>query len=292
MLYQIFSIIAPVFICAFVGYGWSRLQQPYDREFVTRLITNISAPCLVFATFMEVSVSIQPFLSMMLGAFLNLCIVGLIALAILKALKLDLHAFLPSQMFPNTGNMGLPLCLLAFGEEGLALGITYFAVNSFFHFTVGVAISKGSMTAGSLARNPMFFAVILTLLLVYFDIPVPAWIVNTTDLLAGIAIPLMLIALGVSLAQFRIISINRSLFLALLRLILGFLVGWGVAGLLGLEGAAKGVLILQSAMPVAVFSYLFASQNNRSPEEVAATVVFSTIISFASLPLLLLFVLP
>jgi len=292
MLIQIFSIIAPVFICAFLGYCWGKFQQPFDREFVTRIITNISAPCLVFATFMEASIDMQPFLSVMAGTFLNVCIVGLIAFLILRALNFDLHAFLPSQMFPNTGNMGLPLCLLAFGDEGLALGITYFAVNSFFHFTLGVAISRGSLSLQHLARNPMFFTVILTLALVYFNVRAPIWIINTTELLAGIAIPLMLIALGVSLSQFKVSSIHRSLGLAALRLSLGFVVGLSVAQLLELEGAAWGVMIIQSSMPVAVFSYLFAFQNKRSPEEVAGTVVFSTLLSFISLPLLLWFVLP
>lgn len=292
MLSQIFSIIAPVFICALVGYCWGRFQQPFDREFVTRLITTISAPCLVFSTFMEVSVEMDSFLSIMSGTLLNVIVVGLIALVILRLLKLDLRAFLPSQMFPNTGNMGLPLCLLAFGDEGLALGITYFAVNSFFHFTLGVAIASGTMSLKSLLRNPMFFTVLLTLTLVFFNIHAPAWIVNTTDLFAGLSIPLMLMALGVSLSQFRISSMHRSLGLAALRLTLGFIVGLGSATLLGLEGASKGVLIIQSTMPVAVFSYLFAYKYQRSPEEVAGTVVLSTLMSFVTLPLLLWFVLP
>jgi predicted permease len=292
MLIQIFSIISPVFICAFLGYCWGKFQHPFDREFVTRIITNISAPCLVFATFMEASIDMQPFLSVMAGTFLNVFIVGLIAFLILRVLNFDLHAFLPSQMFPNTGNMGLPLCLLAFGDEGLALGITYFAVNSFFHFTIGVAISRGSMSLKDMARSPMFFTVILTLILVYFNVKAPVWIINTTELLAGIAIPLMLIALGVSLSQFKVSSIRRSIGLSALRLSLGFVVGLSVAQLLGLEGVAWGVMVIQSSMPVAVFSYLFAFQNQRSPEEVAGTVVFSTLLSFISLPLLLWFVLP
>jgi len=188
--------------------------------------------------------------------------------------------------------MGLPLCLLAFGDEGLALGITYFAINSFFHFTLGVAISSGTMSLKSLLRNPMFFTVLLTLTLVFFNIHAPAWIVNTTDLFAGLSIPLMLMALGVSLSQFRISSIHRSLGLAALRLVLGFIVGFSSATLLGLESASKGVLIIQSTMPVAVFSYLFAYKYQRSPEEVAGTVVLSTVMSFVTLPLLLWFVLP
>jgi predicted permease len=101
----------------------------------------------------------------------------------------------------------------------------------------------------------------------------------------------MLIAMGVSLARFRITSAGRSVLIAALRLGMGFVVGVGVAELFGLTGVMRGVTILQSAMPVAVFSYLFAVRYNRSPEEVAGTVVISTLLSFASLPALLWYVL-
>jgi len=80
--------------------------------------------------------------------------------------------------------------------------------------------------------------------------------------------------------------------LSIFRLVTGFVVGVGITLLLGLEGAARGVVILQSTMPIAVFAYLFASQNNRRPDEVAGTVVISTILSFLTLPLLLLYILP
>ena len=141
-------------------------------------------------------------------------------------------------------------------------------------------------------RNPIFLAVLITLIMVFNGIKAPAWIYNSAEILGGISIPMMLIALGVSLAQFKITSLRLSLSLSVFRLIVGFIVGIGISALLGLEGAARGVVILQCTMPIAVFSYLFASQNNRRPEEVAGTVVLSTILSFLTLPLLLLYILP
>ncbi|MBN4075312.1 MAG: transporter [SAR86 cluster bacterium] len=291
MLYEILSILAPVFICAFIGYLWVKLQQPFDSAFATQLIVYVSTPCLIFSTFMEVEIDKEAFLNLMLAAFMTTMTFGLIAWPILKALKIDLHAFLPSQMFPNCGNMGLPLCMLAFGEEGLALGLTYFTVNVFFHFSIGMSISAGHISFKTLLRNPIFITIFITMLMVFNDIKAPAWIYNSTEILGGISIPLMLIALGVSLAQFKISSLKLSLSLSLFRLGLGFIVSVLIAELLGLEGASRGVLILQSTMPIAVFSYLFAAQNKRRPEEVAGTVVLSTLISFITLPFLLLYLL-
>ena len=75
-----------------------------------------------------------------------------------------------------------------------------------------------------------------------------------------------------------------------LRLGLGFAVGLAVATAMGLEGTVRGVVIFESAMPVAVFNYLWAVRYNTAPEVVAGLVLASTALSFVTLPLLLLFV--
>lgn len=292
MLLDILGILAPVFVCAAIGFGWMRLQIPFDTNFVSRIVTSVGAPCLIFATFMEVEIDPQAFKTMMIAALLSIVVFGAVGYGVLRFAGLSQRAFLPSQMFPNGGNMGLPLCLLAFGDQGLALGLTYFMISIVFGFTLGMSISSGETSARQLFANPTFYAVAITLILMFSGLRPPQWVADTTDLLGGLTIPLMLIALGVSLAQFRISSLKRSLALSLLRLGLGFVVSLGLAELLGLEGVARGVLILQGSMPVAVFSYLFAVRYGRQPEEVAGTVVLSTLISFLTLPLLLWYVLP
>ncbi len=292
MLYSIFSVIAPVFICALIGYIWARTRQSFDTAFVTRLITNVSTPCLIFATFMSVEIEMEAFTGMLGAALLSMLGFGIAAMLSFKIFGLNQRDFLPSQLFPNSGNMGLSLCFLAFGEAGLALGITFFAVNVALNFTLGVAIVSGQFTLRGLLKNPMIYSVVITFALVFSGVTAPAWIFNTANLLGGIAIPLMLIALGVSLAQFHINSLRRSFGLSVLRLGAGFCVALLVAELLGLEGVARGVLIIQCSMPVAVVTYLFAARYDRNPQEVAGTVVLSTLLSFLSLPLLLWYVLP
>lgn len=292
MLLEILSIIAPVFICAMIGYGWIKQGHTFDTSFVSKMVLYVGAPCLIFSTFMDIEVDMAAFSTMVRAAFVSIVIFGSVGFLVLRAFHLSQHAFLPSQMFPNVGNMGLPLCLLAFGEEGLLLGLTYFTMSVVFGFTVGMSISSGKMSFRELFRNPMLYGVLITMVFVFADLKAPAWIYNTTKLLGGLTIPLMLIALGVSLAQFKITSLKRTLSLSVMRLCLGFTVAIVIAEIMGLEGAARGVLILQCSMPVAVFSYLFAVRFDRQPAEVAATVVISTSLSFLTLPLLLWYVLP
>lgn len=292
MFITIFSVIAPVFICALLGFAWVKKGIPFDTPFVSRLVMEVGAPCLIFSRFMQQDIDMEAFNSMALAAFTSMLLFGVFGGLVLFVARLDQRTWLPSQMFPNVGNMGLPLCLLAFGEEGLALGMTYFMVNTVFGFTIGAMVTSGKISFIELLKNPTFYSVIITVTFLFAGIEPWTWVLNTTTLLGDFTIPLMLIAMGVSLARFRIASVKRSFLIASLRLSMGFVIGVAVATLLGLEGVARGVTIMQSAMPVAVFSYLFAVRYNRSPEEVAGTVLISTVLSFLTLPLLLWFVLP
>ena len=194
-------------------------------------------------------------------------------------------------MFPNVGNMGLPLCLLAFGDIGLALGIAVFTVMVVIQFVVSPIIAGNITSPMELARIPILYAVAASLVVILGDLEPWAWVVNTTKILGGMVIPLMLTTLGISLARLRVVGLARADGIAVLRVGLGFGVGLAVATGLGLEGAAKGVLVLQSSLPVAVFNFLFAERYQTRPTDVAGAVVVSTLLSFAALPALLWFLL-
>ncbi|MCB2100858.1 MAG: AEC family transporter [Rhodobacterales bacterium] len=291
MYAELFSIIAPVFICAGIGFGWAKTGRPYDTELVTTLVTTVGGPCLIFNTLANIAFDGGALLSMAGATLATIVVFGLVGLAVLRLLGLSLRTFLPALMFPNAGNMGIPLSYLAFGDVGLAFGIAAFTVHSVLQFTLGVALASGSASLKALARVPLIYAVVLAVAFLALDIRPPEWLNNTTKILAGLTIPMMLITLGISLARLAVTRMSRSLGLSVLRLVMGFLVGLGVAQALGLEGAARGVLILDSAMPAAVFNYLFAQRYNNAPEEVAGIVVISTALAFLILPALMWFVL-
>lgn len=291
MISELFAVIAPVFTSAGIGFIWAKQKRPYNVDLVTALMTNIGTPCLVFYALVDAKLDPNAFASMAILATAAIAGTAVIAALILKIIGYDYRVFLPSLMFSNCGNMGLPLCLLAFGEKGLAMAIVFFTVSAVAQFTIGTMISAGSMSIAGLVRIPIIYAVIAAVVLLIFNIELPAFIANTTRILGGMTIPMMLITLGVSLARLQVSALARSTMMSLLRLVLGFVVGVGLSQVMGLEGLERGVLIVQSAMPVAVFSYLFAQRYNRAPEEVAGMVVISTAVSFATLPALLWYLL-
>lgn len=291
MIIELLTIIAPVVVCAIIGYVWRKKGLPFDVDQVTTLVMYVGTPCLIFATLTSVDIEQEAFTEMALGTAVSIVGFGVLGAIILRIFNLHLPTYLPPVVWANMGNMGLPLCLFAFGQEGLALAITYFTVDVVMLFTIGIAVSAGTFSLLRLLKLPFIYAVAAALFFMRSDMEVPRWLANTTELLGGLTIPLMLIMLGVSLASLKVSGLRRATAISVLRLVLGFAVGCATAYAFGMEGAARGVMILEATMPVAVYNYLFAMQYDRAPEEIAGMIVISTLISFATLPALLIFVL-
>jgi malate permease and related proteins len=290
VLTQLIAIMAPVLVSVGLGYIWARRKHTWDTDFVTRLTYYIGTPFLVFSTLTGTGLNSEAFWQMAGAAMLALAGFMAASIPVLWLCRLPLRTYLPGLIFPNSGNTGLPLCLFAFGELGLALGIAYFTITSISNFTLGQWISSGETSPLGLLKTPLIYAVAVALVFMITGSTVPVWLANTSGLIGSMTIPLILITLGVSLANLKIGHLKRAALLSVFRLVMGFSVGLGVATFLGLEGTARGVVILDSAMPVAVFNYLFAQRYDNSPREVAGMVVVSTILSFLTLPVLLLFV--
>jgi malate permease and related proteins len=295
MTEQLFAIIAPVLICAAIGFTWVKLKVTYDTAFVTNLATSIGTPALVFSTLVSQDLGTDGLVDRMGGMALATAVSIAVMLVaggiILRLMRLQLGAYLPAIAFSNAGNMGLPLCLFAFGDEGLALAIIYFAMTAILNFTVGVALAAGTLSLTQLIRTPILWAVAVSVAVILTGYQTPEWAMRTIGLIGQLTIPLMLLTLGVSLARLGLRRLGRSFLLSLLRLGLGFGTGVAVVWALDLGHVQGGVLIIQAAMPVAVFNYLFAQRYAREPEDVAGMVLISTVISFLTLPALLTFVL-
>ena len=155
MYQQLIPIIAPVVICALLGYGWARSGLPFEREFVTRVIMNIGSPCLILNGITGLDVDARAFGSMLVMAIIILVTCSLIGMAVLLIARQPLRSFLPPVVFGNTGNLGLPLCLFAFGSEGLGLAIAFYLVYSVTQFVFGPLVQGRESAWKTLTKTPM-----------------------------------------------------------------------------------------------------------------------------------------
>ena len=292
MFSELFAILAPIIISTGMGFIWGKSGNQFPTDFISRLVMNIGTPCLIIGVMAKVDVKPEVMGKVALATAAVMTAMGLLGWAWLKAARLSVPTYLPPLIFPNNGNMGLPLCLFAFGQAGLALALGAFMVMMVATFTVGLLLvadagDSWQQRFREIARQPVIYSMLAAVLLLITHTPLPRWLGNTVDLLGGIAIPLMTLALGVSLATLKIRALQRSLWFSLGRVFGGLLLGYLVCWAMDLTGVSRAVVLLQSAMPVAVFNYLLALRYQRQPEEVAAMVLVSTLIAFVGLPFLL-----
>jgi predicted permease len=194
-------------------------------------------------------------------------------------------------IFGNTGNVGLPLALFAFGETGLSYAVVVFAIMALWSFTFGIWLVAGEGSFGKVLREPMVAATLLGTLFLWQGWQTPVFLTNTLQLIGQMAIPLMLITLGVAVARLEASGIAKAFVLSALKLAVCTAIAWYVGEYFALDRIGFGVLVLQVATPVAVTSYMIAEKYGANAQEVAGLVVASTLMSAAALPVILAFVL-
>ncbi|MBM9593704.1 AEC family transporter [Roseitranquillus sediminis] len=287
LILTVAEVVAPVFLLAAVGFVWVRLGFEYRVEFVTRLSMTLSVPCLIFVSLMQTEIAPAALSTLSLAALLAYGGVGLGALALVFVARLELRTYLAPIIFGNTGNLGLPLALFAFGDEGLGYAVVVFAVMAILSFTIGVWMVSGGGGFLKVMREPMVAGTLLGALFLWQGWQTPTFLTNTLSLIGQIAIPLMLITLGVAVGRLAPGRLGRALWLAVTKIVMCVGVAWTVGRWLDLPPVAFAVLVLQVATPVAVTSYLLAEKYGADADAVAGLVVVSTLLSVGVLPILL-----
>jgi predicted permease len=291
MFAELAGVLLPVFGIASLGFAWRKSGVPFEREFVTRLVLNIAGPCLIVDSLANLTLPLDTVSKMAIGGVAMFVSTLAACFLILKLARLEIRTFLPALAIGNTGNLGLSVCFFAFGQEGLGLAVAVFVANSIGQFTLTPMLQSGQSPWKTLVTTPVIYGAVIGTTLLVGGYTLPEWIGRTVDLLGNLMIPMMLLALGNTLGGLQVRRLPFASFWGLVRLAVGFLMAYFVAAMLGLEGVARGVLILQGAMPAAMFSYLFAARYDRAPDEVAGIVLLSTLFSVLTLPFVVAYVL-
>lgn len=287
----VLEIVAPVFLLALIGFIWVKLDFEYRVDFVTRLAMTLAVPCLIFTALMKTEIDPNALTSLLLASVLAHAAIAAIGALGFWALGMRQQTYLAPFTFGNTGNLGLPLALFAFGAEGLGYAMVIFAVSAIFSFTFGIWIVSGGGSLLRALKEPMVGATLLGTLFLWQGWQTPEFLTNTLELIGQMAIPLMLITLGVAVARLKPGRIGQAFILAFVKYGVCAAVALAIGTALGLSDVPLAVLVLQTATPVAVTAYLLAQKYGGDPDAVAGLVVVSTLMSVAAIPLLLAFLL-
>ena len=242
---------------------------------------------MIFYTITTTGVTLAVFIEYFIYALIIITGFSLVGILFLLILKKDFISELPPLILPNTGNMGIPICLFAYGTAGLGVASAIASVIILLHFTLGVLLAKKSFSVEILIKNMPIYGIIVSVIFLYFEWDVPGYLENTTFLLTYATIFLVLMSLGIALSRMKVVSWTHASILGSVRVIIGPLIGFGLIKFLNLEGFAAGVLLIQSCMPSAVLTYLVGSMysEKRVVDNVASVIVTSTVLSFITIPI-------
>ena len=290
---KLFEVLFPVFFVVGIGYYLGKKNPKLDTTFITNFGANIGSPAIVFYSVTTTGLTFEVFklyFSYYLLAIIGFSIIGIIFLYVLKK---DIIAELPPFIMPNTGNMGLPICLFAYGSQGLGVAGAISSLIILFHFTLGVFLASRKFNFDVIIKSPAFYSVIISILFIYFDINVPNFVINTTMLLTYATIFLILMSLGIALTRLKVFSFTESLISSIARVILGPIIGLLLIKYFDLSGVPAGVLLIQCSMPSAVLNYLVGSiySPKKIVDNIASMIVVSTLLSFLTIPIVVFYAL-
>ncbi len=291
---KLFEVLFPVFFVIGIGYYLGKKNPKIDTTFITSFAANIGTPAMVIYAVTSTGITFDIFKNYFwyyLIAIVAFAIVGVPTLYLIKTK--DIIRELPPLIFPNTGNMGVPICLFAYGTEGLGVSASITSLIILFHFTLGVFLADRKFNFNVIIKNPPFYAILFSAFILYNELTLPTVVINTTEWLMYATIFLILMSLGIALTRLKVFSFKKAIISSLTRMVIGPFIGLLLIYYFNLSGFAAGVLLIQCSMPSAVLNYLVGSiySPKKIVDSVASTIVVSTIMSFVTIPIVVYFAL-
>jgi len=287
---QVISIIFPIFAIVLAGFLYARYRGT-DMVAANRMNIEIFTPALIFSILSSEGFDLVQYADLAIGTAIVVLGTGLIVWPLTKLFNWSLPVFLPPMMFNNSGNMGLPLALFAFGEKALPAAMIMFLVENTLHFSVGNGIVTKSFSPLKLLRMPMLVATFAGIAVSMTQFPIWSPLAKSIDLLGEICIPLMLFSLGVRMTGVNLKDWQIGLTGAVLGPAVSVAIAVAILPWLSLSALETAQLIVFAALPPAVLNYLVAERYDIDPPRVAAIVLLGNLASVVIIPLALLWVL-
>jgi predicted permease len=289
-MFQAFvSALLPVILIAGLGAYLGRKTTYLDSPALGQLVTNIGLPCLLLSSVLKMQMPVGEMLSLVLATAAVLISMMIVTFFVLRVARLPVRYYISPLVNPNAGNLGIPVVFALVGDAGLAAAVVISSVVQISHFTLGVGAMSGEYKPKQLIKNAPVMALLLGIILLGLSIPVPEFAVNTLSMMGNITLPIMLLMLGQSISSLTMIDkaqFTRLLSFAVYRPLIGTLIALGIIELFPLTPPQALALLLQSAMPVAVISYMLSKKYGGPTQEIAGLIVISTPISFVMISLL------
>ena len=290
---KLFEVLFPVFFIVGIGYFLGKKNPNFDTSFITTYSANFGTPSIVIFSISASGVTFAMFSEYFLYAVILLSSFLIVGLIFLILMKKDYLRELPTFFLPNTGNMGIPICLFAYGKLGMGIAAAISSLVVLLHFTLNIFLAKREFDLKVIIKSPSFYAIILTIIFLYYEIPLPIFVLNTVMLLAYGMIVMILMSLGVALTQMKIFSFKNCILFCCDKIEKHVLFFFAFPFFHSKIKLSNETDLIQSSMPSAILCYLVASMY--SPKEIvdniSSTIVVSTLMSLVTVPITVFFAL-
>ncbi len=287
---RILSIVFPVFAVIGVGWWYGRVKRP-DIGVTNQISMDVLVPALVFAALASKEFDFAHYWQLALGGAVVILGSGLLAWPVARLLKVDAKTFVPPMMFNNSGNMGIPLIVLAFGDAALGAAIILFLVEMVLHFSLGPYMLAHRMRLLQLLKTPVMAATVLGVAVSLSGTSLPPPLYTAIKMVGDASIPMLLFALGVRLNQVSFRDWHIGLASGIVAPATGVVMVLLVTPFLDLDPVQQAILLVFGALPPAVLNYLMAEQYRQEPERVASIVLLGNLAALAAMPVVLAFAL-
>lgn len=290
VLERIFLTVFPLAAVVGVGFVYGRRFRP-DMDTVNRINLDVFVPALVFSVLSSRGIDFGRFSLLVLAGLLVILGSGALAYPLGRLAGVAPRTLLPPMMFRNSGNLGLPVAVLAFGEQALPAAVVLFITTNMTHFSLGVYLLDRRTHPLALLKMPMIVAGLAGLLWSAAGLALPAAVATAVEMLGQVSIPLMLFALGVRMTSVDLAAWRVGLAGACLCPLLGVVTAWLAARALQLGPELSRSLLLYGALPPAVMNFILAERFRQDPARVASIVLMGNFASLVFIPLVLFFTL-
>ena len=290
--FKLFEVIFPVFVIIGIGYWFGKKNPNFKSDIITDFAGKIGVPALLFYSLAASNtLDFSTFVKFGMFTFIFVGCFSILGIMVLKVLKKDPVTELSPLILPNTGNLGLPICLFAYGDKGFSIASSIAAIIMLLHFTLGIFIASKKLSLTPLLKSIPMYVLLISGFMLYFDIKPPIFLINTTMLLAYSAIFLVLTSLGIALSNLKTRNFKSNLIVSVIRLISGPVIALLIIYYFDLKSYEAGVLFICASMPPAVLNFLLAKMYSKKvhSDNIASVIVISTTLSFLTMPLIVFY---
>ena len=281
MLGQLLHVVLPVFGVAAAGWVFAGVRR-VELGTLTDIVLYLAAPALVFHSLASRPLTVSAMAAVGGGAVFQVLVCGAVAWAVFRALRMPARGLMLATMFPNTGNLGLPLALFAFGQEGLAAAVIVFTAITVVHYSLGLMVVSGTAHPGAALKMPLLHAAVLGIVASVTGLLPPVPVMRGLELLGEATVPTMLLSLGVRMRSVQLRAPGRALLPNQIashrpRRVHVF----------GLVGPERGVVVVTGVLPSAVMNFVLAEAYDQQGDEVASAILVGTALSVVIVPIVL-----